>query len=276
MKNSIPMKGLREKIMSDCKWKIYIVAHRKIYEQMYQGDANFNNDNYVFLNVGEQDFLENGEKYKCINQNTLNNYKELGKWWAESEGIYNIWRSGIYKNLNYIGFLHYDKEFRLVKRTLLEKNRTNITERINKYLNKHLERGHISLETHDIVWDYNQKILADVNQPNKLQGEGMNCYDYILADYNEYFHTKYTLDELLAKKKINLCSCFMIDVKTFDKMMGFFDNVVKSKRLERLDLEHCYRIQGGLAERYFGIFMALEYEKMEDISIIHRYNDGIK
>lgn len=260
--------------MGNCKWKIYIVSHKEIIDDMYAGDSLFNNENYVFLNVGQERILENSEKYSCIKQTDLEAFVSLGKWWAESEGIYNIWRSGIYKDLDYIGFLHYDKEFCLVKKTFFKKKRTNITERINKYLEKCGDRAHISLETHDIVWDYNQKILADVNNPNTLQGEGYNCYNYILDDYNSYFGTNHTVEDLLKKNKINLCSCFLIDVITFEKMMGFWDWVVKSKRLDPFDTEHRYRIQGGLAERYFGIFLALERIEMKDISIIHKFLRG--
>lgn len=260
--------------MDNVKWKIYIVSHKEIFDDMYIGDPLFNNENYIFLNVGPNKKLENGSKYQCINQNKLIGFEPLGKWWAESEGIYNIWKSGIYKDLDYIGFLQYDKEFCLVKRTLFRKNRTNITERINKVLQKCGKKGHISLETHDIVWDYNQRILADVNKPNTLQGEGYNCYYYILDDYNTYFGTKYTIEDVLKQKKINLCSCFLVDIETFEKMMGFWDYVVRSRRLEQFDTEHKYRIQGGLAERYYGIFLALEQMDMEDISIVHKFLRG--
>lgn len=257
--------------MEKSNWKIYIASHNAIIDDMYVGDPLFNNENYIFLNVGQKEKLINSEKYECIKQIDLDNYVSLGKWWAESEGIYNIWRSGIYKELDYIGFLHWDKEFCLVKKTLFNQNRTNITERINEWLKKCDNKAHISLETHSIIKDYRQKILADINKPNTLQGEGYHCYNYILNDYNTYFSTNYTLIDLLIKRKINLCSCFLVDVKTFEKMMCFFDYVVKSKRLEMFDTEHQYRIQGGLAERYFGIFLALEDLYMKDISIVHQY-----
>lgn len=256
-------------------WKIYIAAHKAIQDSMYANDNGFNNDNYIILNVGSADRIENQEKYTCINQRMLDGYVELGKQWAESEGIYNIWRSKIYKELNYIGFLHYDKELRLIKRNLLGKQPTNITDRIEKYL-LGKTRAHISFETHSIVGDYKQKILADIEKPNVLTGEGTNCYDYILADYNGYFGTNYSLSQLLQKKTINLCSCFLIDVAGFEKMMGFFDWVVSSRKLEKFDTEHRNRIQGGLAERYFGVFLAFEYNENKDLSLIHHWNRGLK
>lgn len=196
----------------------------------------------------------------------------MGKHWAESEGIYNIWRSGIYKELDFIDFLHYDKELRLIKGC---GNKTNITKRIGKYLcNK--SRAHISFECHSMKMDYEQRIMADVTRPNELMGNGVNCYDYILSDYNEYFHTAYTLKDIFRHKAINLCSCFLIDTNTFDKMMQFFDWIVQSHRLEVFDTEHNYRFQGGIAERYFGIFLLLEYKKYKDLSLVHQYDRGLK
>lgn len=261
--------------MKEKKWKIYIVAHNKIIDEMYMNDNGFNNDNYVFLNVGSRELLGNSEKYRCINQYDLENSVKLGKWWAESEGIYNIWRSGAYKDLDYIGFIHYDKELRLIKKRVLKYNNTNITQRINKYL-VNRDHGHISFETHKIREDYNQKILADIKKPNILVGEGRNCYDYILDDYNRYFKTQYDIQDLLGKKEINLCSCFLIDIENFEKMMKFWDWIVSSKNLDVFDTEHKYRLQGGLAERYFGVYLMFAYKKNLDLSLIHHYNDGLK
>lgn len=257
------------------KWKIYIVAHNKILDQMFAHDRLFNNDNYAILNVGGTGCIENDEAYVRINQYELPNSVVLGKWWAESEGIYNVWRSGIWKELDFIGFIHYDKELRLCKRHILPRHNTNITERICRYL-EGKEEAHISLETHDMRGDYGQRILADETQPNTLVGDGVNCYDYILKDYNTFFHTSYTIKNLFDREKINLCSCFLIDTKHFDEMMKFWDWIVKSKKLECFDTEHRHRLQGGLAERYFGVYLLFAYPKFLDLSIIHHYNDGLK
>lgn len=259
--------------LNNKRWKIYIVGHEKIYNEQMKRDKKFNNVNYCYLNVGPLDKLENSDKYCCINQRDLPNFISLGKWWAESEGIYNIWRSGIYKDLEYIGFLHYDIEFRLVKLDRMRDRfyfgmNTNITNRIERYLAKN-EKGHISFQTYNTKQDYEQKIMADISKPNELTGDGINCYDYILKDYNSYFNTSYTINNFFERDKINLCSCFLIDVNSFDKMMRFFDWVVKSHKLDVFDTRHMYRFQGGMAERYFGVFLLFEYEKMLDLGLIH-------
>lgn len=258
---------------ADTEWKIYIVSHERIYDAQMQGDKKFNNLNYCFLNVGRLNCLENADKYQCVNQKELSGFTSLGKWWAESEGIYNIWRSGIYRGLQYIGFLHYDIEFRLARKNRMRESfymgtDTNITSRINRYI-KGKDKCHISFQTYDTKVDYEQDISADESHPNELVHGGRNCYDYILEDYNNYFKTAYTLDDVFSRQKINLCSYFLIDVNAFEKMMGFFDWIVQSHKLDAFDTEHKYRLQGGLAERYFGIFMLFEYEDMLDMTLIH-------
>lgn len=258
------------------KWRIYIVGHDRIYDGQMVSDKRFNNDNYCFLNVGSLDKLENSEKYCCINQKDLPNYTSIGKYWTESEGIYNIWRSGIFRELDYIGFLHYDIEFRMEKKNRMREQfylgtSTNITSRIERYIRER-ERAHISFRTHDVRWDYSQRIMADVTRPNEFVGDGRNCYHYILDDYNEYFHKSYTIDDVFKRKDINLCSCFLIDIKTFDIMMGFFDWLVRSHRMDVFDTEHQYRFQGNMAERYFGMFLLFEYDEMLDLMLIHMLN----
>lgn len=256
------------------KWKIYIVGHKKIHDELMEGDKQFNNLNYTFLNVGELDRLENSEKYSCINQRELSNYVSLGKHWAESEGIYNIWRSQTHKQFAYIGFLHYDIEFKLTKK-FCPGGSTNITKRIEKYI-RGRQKAHISFATYNTKEEYAYKMLMDPSRPNEVVGDGLNCYDQILADYNQYFKTSYTLEDFFARKYINLCSCFLIDVPAFDKMMGFFDWLVTSRKLDIYNTERRNRFQGGMAERYFGVFLLFEYDKSLNLSLVHQYDRGWK
>lgn len=260
--------------VSNKKWKIYIVGHKKIYPQLVQKDRGFNNENYCFLNVGQAEKLENSEPYECIQQKNLDHFMPIGKYWAESEGIYNIWRSGIWKELEYVGFLHYDIEFRVDKRFFWGK-KSNITERIEKYI-ADKNKSHISFATYTPKQDYAQNIMADITRPNELTGDGKNCYEVILEDYNHYFKTSYGLEDFLKRKKLNLCSCFLIDTATFDKMMKFFDWIVQTRKLEVFDTEHQYRFQGGMAERYFGVFLLFEYPKTLDLMLVHQYDQGWK
>ena len=260
---------------SNDNWKIYIVGHQKLYDNMYSGDKLFSGEHYEILNVGEKGQIDNPLGLRQIDQKTLPTFVSLGKWWTESEGIYNLWLDGRWRELDYIGFIHYDLELRLDPRVKGIIRRSNITERVQKYLDMH-SKAHISFETHNFSGDYNQKIMADVDRPNDQTGDGMNCYDYILNDYNQFFGTNKTISELSNRGQINLCSCFLIDVEHFDEMMKWWNSVINSHRLEQFDTNHEYRIHGGLAERYFGVYLALNYDELCDLSLIHHYNDGIK
>lgn len=261
--------------MGNKKWKIYIVAHKKVYDEMYINDPQFNYTNYCILNVGQLEKIQANSQFSCVKQSELVKFVPLGKWWAESEGIYNIWRDGKYRELDFIGFLHYDKELRTIKRNFWNKERTDITAQINDYI-EGKDKAHISFETYKTRTIYRQRILADVNQPNTFNGSGVNCLDYILKDYNEYHNTDYTRKDLFKHRYMNLCSCFLIDVGTFGKMMEFFEWLLYNKKLEPFDTFHKNRMQGGLAERYFGVFLLFEYEKMFDLSLIHHYDKGWK
>lgn len=255
------------------KWKIYIVTHDSLYKQMYFHDAYFGEKNYEVLNVGEGN-VKDSLNLPVVNQRELSNYQQQGKWWAESEGIYNLWKSKRWKKMDHIGFIHYDLELRLDDR-VSGFPRTNITGRINDYL-RDRARAHISFETHDFETDYNQHIMADYRFPNSLTGDGKNCYDYILDVYNHFYGTNITVDDLRKLKQINLCSCFLIDTTSFNEMMLFWDYVVQKGDLERFDPNHLYRLQGGLAERFFGVWLMLHYSEMLDVSLVHHYNDGLK
>ncbi|MEI8389694.1 MAG: glycosyltransferase family 2 protein [bacterium] len=252
------------------KWKVYIVSHNVVHDHMYKKDKLFNKNNYIIFDVSS-DKMQISDKYSIVHQIELQNFQNLGKWWAESEAIYNIYHNKeLYKNLDFIGFLHYDKELKII-----ETHKTDITKRINNYI-KNTLTGHVCFEMHNTINDYNQKILADINQPNTLVGDGLNCYDFILKDYNDYFNINYSIQDFFDKKYINLCSCFLIDIKTFEKMMGFMEYIVKNKKLELLDTEHKYRIQGGLMERYFGLFLTFEYDNFLNLNLHHHYNKGLK
>lgn len=257
-------------------WKIFIVSHEKLYQKMYFYDKGFNNINYSIINVGKNDTVLNAGTLECVNQYDLVNSVKLGKWWAESEGIYNIWRSKTFLSYDFIGFIHYDYELKLRKSSCKDDFLSyQVTNLIDSKLEECNKDVCIGFESYNPKVDYNQKILADVNQPETLVGQGMNCYDYILADYNSFFHTNYTLNDFYDKKSVNLCSAFLMDTVHFDEMMHFWDSIVQSGKLMVFDTLHRHRLQGGLAERYFGVYMMFAYEYSHEIPLIHHAKEDL-
>jgi hypothetical protein len=232
------------------KWVIFIVTHGPIIEDYYKNDPLFSKEHYVFLNVSK-DPIKNAYKDLCvINIPSVDNFVSLGKWWVETEAIYNIYRSGLYKNYNYVGFIHWDHELRTGEKRI----EFNITEKINRYLEPGLKSDEfISLQTIDFFADFNQHIMMDENYPDKLTGNGRNCWEKIVMDYNEYFNNTILLDDLRGKG-ICISSSFLCGRGSFERMMGFYDYVIKKGYLDKFDLSHKYRFQGGMMERYAGMF----------------------
>jgi hypothetical protein len=245
-------------------WNVFIITHRHIFDWLYSRDREFSQEHYSFVNVASQKLEDRYlKKFKIINMIEIPNFIPIGAEYAESEAIYNIYKHGeFYQNLDYIGFLHYDHEF------LLSNGERNITERINRYL-KDKTSAHISFTTFNVLWDYFKHIMTDESQPETLCGLGRNCYDYILTDYNQYFRTHYTLPDLLNRIKINVCSSFIIDRQTFEKMMGFCSSIIESKKLNVFDSLRRYRFQGQLMERYYSVFLAFEYNEFLDLTLPH-------
>lgn len=250
------------------RWKVFVVAHERVVPEFLHVDPDWRPDNWAVINVRAKPLRETAG-LPVIRQEDLPAYRPLGAHWAESEAIYNLYRSGLHQDLDFIGFLHYDVELRLARRTgFLPRRRTDVTQRVEAHLaGRH--RAHVSFATFGTREDYDQRILADISRPETLVGDGVNCYDYILADYNEYFGETKTRDDFFAARQINLCSLFLIDVPAFERMMAFFAWVVDSRKLDVFDTLHRHRLQGGLAERYFGLYLAFNSPGLLDLSLKH-------
>ena len=128
-------------------WKIYIVSHGPYFEAMYQADSDYSPTNYSILHVGSNE--PNYPKLVAVEVvNELECFSPLGKSWAESEAIYNIWKSGMFKNFKFIGFIQYDFELKTVRnlpKLNLLKNSTEISSTITGLLDENqICRIHIS------------------------------------------------------------------------------------------------------------------------------------
>lgn len=245
------------------KWTVYITTHKNIFPELYSKDSNFNSSNYKFINISSNPLKITNQLFHVINLPKEPGYIPMGDYYYDSRVIYNIYKNQrFYEGLDFIGFLHYDFEFKLPDGS------GNVTKKINKYL-RDKTKAHISFSTHNIQMIYNQRILADEKQPNTLSGSGYNCIDYILNDYNNYFHTSYTLNDLYQKHDVNMCSCFLIDVHRFIKMMKFISSIIESKKLKVFDRQHILKIHGHLLERYFGVFLMLKYDQFLNLPLPH-------
>jgi hypothetical protein len=245
-------------------WKIYIVAHNRIIDEYYSIDSDFNNKNWGFINVSD-DKLRNSkwyDKYDIINMTELPGFKKLGAWYTESEAIYNVYINDLYKKYDYVGFIHYDYQLMTVD------NKVNITEQIEDALSKY------DLIYFSKCWrDYWQRILADETKPNLLTGQGLNCYDYIINDYNNFYGKKESIEEWKGNIPKNICSASLYSKNIFEKMMKFLSPIIECGKLNIFDTKHRYRIQGGLMERYISVFLDKLKIPYYDLELKHNYKD---
>lgn len=246
-------------------WKVYIVTHKNIKPEYYSIDKDFNNDNWGIINVSNNKLSDVSlyDNYDIIDMINLPKYTNLGPWYAEMEAIYNIFINKIYDKYDYIGFIHHDYQLKSLK------DETDITNQINNAIN-----------IYDIIYfskctyDYNQRILADINQPNTLQGYGFNCYDYIINDYNMFYKKNENIDDWKSNIPKNICSASLYTKEIFEEMMRFFSPIIETGKLNIFDTEHRYRIQGGLFERYISVFLDKLNKPYYDLELNHLYKEN--
>ena len=275
--------------MSRKNWKLFIMCHNVIWDKMYAEDPDFSQKYYSFLKLGNHDLKYNPRKgYHIINE--FDSPITLPKaYYAELTGMYCIYKNKLYEGFDYIGISHYDKEHRILGSSgetdiaALEASRyraevlrkqsygpTDITKRIDDALNS-FPAVHISLESHDFNKIYNQRVLMDKLQPDQFVGEGRNCFDEIVTDYNAFFGTNYSIEDVAKDGFLNMCNCFVTPVYLFEKLMSFVTQIIESSSLDVYDSQRLYRLQGGLLERYVAVFFALEGIQKIDLSITHRH-----
>ena len=271
-------------------WTVFIMCHNVIWDDLYAHDPGFDGRHYSFMNLGRQDIKYNSHKgYKIIREQDYPIWLDLPHY-AELTGLYCIYKNRLHDGLDYIGFSHYDKEHRLIgdgshrnmqelealrleaemERRVLPGSRTNLTALIEAEI---MRRGdvHISLESHDVQKIYDQRITMDERFPDMIDGDGINCIDRILQDYNDFFGTRYTWENLRKCDYLNMCDCFVTPVRLFEKLMTFLCPIIESGRLDIFDRERKHRLQGNLLERYAAVFFALEPIEKADLSTVHQF-----
>jgi len=275
-------------------WKIFIHCHNVIWDEMYERDPDFTMEHYRFLKLGRHDLQYNATKgYRIIRELDFPIYWDAPHY-AELTGMYCVYRNRLHDGLDYIGFSHYDKEHRLigsggrVSMNELEAARvqsdvkqrkghgpTNITSMIDKIVNSPIP-VHVSLESHDFQKIYDQRVLMDDEKPDAFVGEGVNCIDRILEDYNSFFQTRHTLQDVARDGFLTMCDCFVTPVSVFDKLMSFVAPIMESRKLDIYDTHRLHRLQGGLLERYVAAFFALENITKIDLSTVHQISKKLK
>ncbi|WPQ64526.1 hypothetical protein SIO70_06555 [Chitinophaga sancti] len=239
---------------------LFVVFHHELKKNYYDESLL---GQYAFINVNpKNEAAVQYSDYKIINQYEFRNFHSLGKWYTESEVMYNIFKNPyLCEGADYLGFLQHDIDSSGL-------NENVVSELTEKY-------DHINFQPYLFETDYAQRILMDENQPEKRNGDGLNCYDSIISDYNKFYGTNHTLSEL-SGKTINLCSSFILKKDVFFKMMKYIAAVIESGKLNIFDTAHQFRIQGGLLERYYAVWLALNDLSTTVVPLKHHFIESVR
>jgi hypothetical protein len=232
------------------KLNYYIVYHSTIEESF---SASIPNDIKIFTKVGPEK-SKISKVYTKLELNSLPKYFQLSQSYAEGQVLFNLFLNPeIYKQSEYIGFGQYDIQLLVDYKSFEQQIQPN---------------NLIAFEYSTLQKDYNQQILMDLNQRNRLSGEGYNCYKQIIKDYNFFFKTDYHLEDYWDKE-IALCSAFIIKTEVYEKLMNWLYVMVLSNKWGWFDENNNYRIQAGFFERYCAIFLMFENLNYVHVPNIH-------
>lgn len=232
------------------KLNYYIVYHSTIEESF---TASIPNDIKIFTKVGPEK-SKIPKIYKKLELNSLPKYFQLSQSYAEGQVLFNLFLNPeIYRQSEYIGFGQYDIELLTDYKNFQHEMQPN---------------NLIAFQYSTLIQDYNQNILMDLNQRNKLCGDGYNCYRQIIKDYNYFFQTNHKLEDYWYKE-IALCSAFIIKTEIFTKLMNWLYVLILSNKWNSFDETNQYRIQAGFFERYCALFLMFENLKYIHVPNIH-------
>ena len=247
-------------MQKELSFRIFVIHHRKLTDAYYQASML---DHFTFVNVNTADVPVDA-RYKTLKLTEFPTFTPLGKWYTESEVMYNLYQNQeLYADVDYVGFIQYDMDA------------SGIDESTIRQLIETEQSDVILFQPYTFREDYNQRVLMDPNQPNIRAGAGRNCYDAIFADYNAYYGEQHRTQEY-TDQTIGLCSAFLMRTALFDRMMAFVNPIIESKKLDDFDTAHQYRIQGGFLERYYAVWMLLQKIKFSVLPLLHSFEGSHK
>ncbi len=152
--------------------------------------------------------------------------------------IYHVFKNGLYKNYDYVGFLEYD--------IILKSIQPAIPKTVTKHIIAMCEQNP------NLIAPYSfQHPLSRLFGQKDIKNNGINAMEQIVYDYNHFFGTKY---DPLALAKLNELvtsqQSFLTDVKTFESIMEFIAYVIENKLAERPNSWHR---PSTLLDRYFAV-----------------------
>jgi hypothetical protein len=249
------------------KWKIFVTFFQNLYDDHYTGDRTYDPGNFTFVKVNDRfplEMVENRLEYDIFVEHDFPAFRpELQeKGYCESSVFYHIYRNGVHKAYDYIGFIEYDHVLSADFTRTIQGNLDNAGRETIFTFQKFSFRQ---------LWE--QAIVMNPGRREKVTGKPgskWNCINVILSDYNAFFGTDYGLDRLAAKDCFPICHSLLLPSRIFEKVMAFHASVVDSGKVEGYH-RHSWRAPAILMERYLAVALALEDAPIDDsIQLEHR------
>lgn len=248
-------------------WKIFVTFFRNLYDDHYTVDHSYNPENFTFVKVNDRYPLELSDNRLTYDIHLEHDFPvfrpELQeKGYCENSVIYHLYKNGVHKLYDYVGFIEYDHVLT-----------SDFTRSIQKKLDETPQERIFTFEkfTFRQLWD--QAIILNPHRPEKVTGKPdskWNCINVILRDYNDFFKSDYGLERLIARDCFPICHCLLMPSGIFEKIMPFHTHIMDSGKVERYH-RHNWRSPGGLMERYLAVALALEDAPIDDaIRLEHR------
>jgi len=236
------------------KWKIFVTFFRNLYDDHYKVDGSYNPGNFTFVKVNDEYPMELGGNelgYDILFEHDFPLFRpELQKnGYHENSVFYHIYKNGFHEPYDYIGFIEYDH-------VLTE----DFTRTIQKRLDEVPQETIFTFQKFTFRQLWEQGILMNPRRPEKVDGNPdsrWNCINVVLEDYNNFFHSGYTVERLIAKDCFPICHCFLIPSAMFGKIMKFHTSIMDSGKVEKYH-RHNWRMPAVLMERYLAVALALE------------------
>jgi len=220
--------------------QFFVCFHKQVFN-IY--DISLDNEKYLtFYGVKEKI-----ERSRVIYEYELPHYNDVlqKKDYNEGSCIYHVYKNNLYTPYDYVGFCQYDMSF------------SNST---FKHIESNLGNTIFYLDFFNWAFLGGQSTIIK-NYPNIPAG---------LKNYNEFFNTKYTPDDLIKNKMI-VCNTFLIPKKMYEKMMSWLIHYFKD--IEKLYIFNKHQFNPGhMIEALTGMFLSLEINEgavYEPLNIKH-------
>lgn len=243
------------------KWKVLIAcsSEKDIRPEYYQNDPLFSKENYSFFNLGEGKIVSN--HFDIVNSCGIPGYVRLGRKYAESEAIYNIFRLGLFQDYDYIGLMHYD--FNFYDKASMQ---TNITELLDNCVESKADFISFFSAPFKAILEY-YNVLMDERKPNCLFVRDSGLKDpksinkKIVEDIDHILGKKLDLQSISIDSKIALCCSFMAKRNIFNEIGKLVSTTIDDRIFDGFDVEDRHRFPGQAIERYVAIYSLL-YKKI--------------